>query len=124
MDDYVIIFNTLIETYDYSKSQIARWSGLSRTMIIRFCSGENISTKYFFKLIRSMPVEFQEDFWSHVLSVEQTKEIELIRNPSWCTLIADASYKDIQEILQALANRWSVIVDDKNSGNSKELEAS
>ena len=124
MDDYVIIFNSLIEAYGYSKSQIARWSGLSRPMIIRFCSGENISTTYFFKLIRSMPIEFQEDFWSHVLSVEQTKEIELIRNPSWYTLISDASYTDIQEILQALANRWSVIVDNKNSGNAKELEAS
>lgn len=124
MDDYVIIFNSLIEAYGYSKSQIARWSGLSRPMIIRFCSGENISTTYFFKLIRSMPIEFQEDFWSHVLSVEQTKEIELIRNPSWYTLISDASYTDIQEILQALANRWSVIVDNKNSGNPKELEAS
>lgn len=124
MDDFVIIFNTLMESYGYSKSQISRWSGLSRTMIIRFCSGENISTTYFFKLVRSMPIEFQEDFWSHVLSVEQAKEIELIRNPSWYTLIADASHKDIQEILQALANRWSVIVGDKNSDNTKELEAS
>ena len=126
MEDYVTIFNNLLETYGYSKSQLSRWSGLNRTMIIRFCSGDNISTTYFFKLIRSLPVEFQNDFWSSILSSEQTDQISLTRDLSWYTLISNASYKDIQEILQALSSRWSVLIADKNhdSKENDQLEVS
>lgn len=115
MDDYVIVFNNLLDEYGITKAQVERWSGLSHNMVIRFTVGGNISTTYFFSLIRSMPIDFQQDFWGRVLSSDtelKSKEMH------WPSLIANASYFDIQDILMALAHRWRVLVSQQNIDES------
>ena len=120
MDDYVIVFNNLLDEYGYTKAQITRWSGLSHNMIMRFTAGNNVSTTYFFRLIRSMPSEFQNDFWSRVLSLD----IEIKpKNIHWASVIANASYLDIQDILIALSSRWAILVGERDLEDVERVKA-
>lgn len=120
MDDYVIVFNNMLDEYGLTKAQVTRWSGLSHNMIMRFTAGGNISTTYFFSLIRSMPIDFQEDFWNRILSPDIKVDSKQMH---WPSLIANASYSDVQDILMALAHRWRILVDERNIDESN-IEAS
>jgi hypothetical protein len=105
----VTIFNKVNEAFNYSGVQIAQWSGLEQSLISRFLNQKSeISVSKFFRLIRSMPQEFQEAFWAEMLSLEN--ERELLSSPKrlpWSVLISEASTADIEEILNAIADRWA-----------------
>ena len=65
-----------------------------------------------------MPAPFQEAYWAEVLKLEHDSEIwRSQKRPPWTSLISKASYADIEEILNALANRWTEL------GKVKEKEA-
>lgn len=120
MEDYVIIFNKLLLDYGYSQAQVVRWSKLSQPTISRFCAGENVSAKFFFVLIRSMPSEFQVNFWSKFLSFALTDHER--SSMSWEVLISEASLEDVQEILSALAKRWPALLESLNLKKSENRE--
>ena len=120
MDEYVFVFNNLLNEYGFTKAQIERWSGLSHNMVMRFTAGDNISTTYFFCLIRSMPMDFQEDFWSRILSSDVEFKAKEIHGPS---LISNASHSDIKDILMALAHRWPILAGESDITESN-LKAS
>jgi hypothetical protein len=115
MADEVTIFNKVNRRleFNYSGAQIAKWSGLETSLISRFLNGKSdISVSKFLQLIRSMPPEFQQAYWSELLEIE-TKPEEL---GSWRSLIARASYEEVEEILNAVADRWAGL------GKAKERE--
>ncbi len=121
MVEEVIIFNKVNSQpdFNYTGAQICRWSGLEKSLVSRFLNGKtDISLSKFFQLIRSMPAPFQEAYWAEVLKLEHDSEIwRSQKRPPWTSLISKASYADIEEILNALANRWTEL------GKVKEKEA-
>lgn len=103
MTEEVIIFNKVNERpdFNYSGVQIARWSGLDKSLVSRFLNGKSdISANKFLQLVRSMPLPFQDAYWSELLKIGARQE------GNWQSAIARASYSEIQEILSAIAERW------------------
>ena len=117
----VTIFNEINarEGFGFTGAQIAKWSGINSSQISRFLNGKtDISVGKFFQVISSMPKSFQEAFWTetlnfHYVTKREKKEIH------WSVLISEASYTDIQEILNAIGLRWAEL--EKNQTKSKEL---
>jgi hypothetical protein len=104
----VTVFNKVNKAFNYSGVQIAQWSGLEPSLISRFLNGKSdISVSKFFRLIRSMPQEFQEAFWEQTLGLENERELLQSKRLPWSALISEASYGDIEEILNAIAVRWA-----------------
>jgi transcriptional regulator with XRE-family HTH domain len=111
MTEEVTIFNKINELSDfnYSGAQIASWSGLEKSLISRFLNGKSdISVGKFLQLIRSMPKPFQEAYWFELLGERGSFE-----NRSWRSLINQASTADIEEILNAIADRWAELTKEK-----------
>ena len=99
----VIVFNKVRSRseFNYTGAQIVEWTGFDKSTVSRFLNGKtDLSVSKFFQLIRSMPTPFQEAYWSELLELDY-------QDRSWQTLIARASFADIQEILNALAERWA-----------------
>lgn len=116
MADEATIFNKVNSRleFNYSGAQIAKWSGLETSLISRFLTGKsNISVSKFLQLIRSMPSEFQQAYWSELLEIETKPS----GSRSWDSLISQASYDDVEEILNAIAARWAGL----GKANSREL---
>ncbi len=114
MTDEVTIFNRVNERpdFNYSGTQIAKWSGLDKSLVSRFLNGKSdISASKFLQLIHSMPIPFQQAYWSELLRLNEQP------GKSWRALISKASYADIEEILNAIADRWGEL------GKAKEKEA-
>jgi hypothetical protein len=65
----------------------------------------------FFQLICSMPTPFQQAYWAEVLNLDHDGR-------SWRSLISQASIADIEEILNAIADRWA----DLGKAKAKEKE--
>jgi len=102
-----IIFNKVNEAFNYSGSEIARMSGLSRSVVCRFLTAKrDISLSNFLTIVRSMPLEFQEAYWDELLGIKSAQALRSTRIP-WTDLIAKASYSEIEEILNAIADRWA-----------------
>ena len=100
---HVAIFNKVnsLGEFGYSNKQIAELSCFDPSKVSRFLSGKtNIPSSDFFKLVDSMPKRFQECYWEALVGS---------RDKDWRSLIATASVGDIQEILLALSDRWSVL---------------
>lgn len=113
MTQEVIIFNKVNERpgFNYSGAQIASWSGLDKSLISRFLNGKtDISASKFLQLIRSMPTPFQQAYWAELLGLDEKQ------GGSWRSLICQASTADIEEILNAIADRWAEL------GKSKDKE--
>ena len=113
MSKEATIFNKINSQagFCYSGAQIAKWSGLDKSLISRFLNGKtDISVSKFFQLISSMPTPFQEAYWAELLSLDY-------QDRSWRSLISKASCVDVEEILNALADRWTEL------GKVKEKEA-
>lgn len=103
MHTHVVVFNEVnsLGEFGYSNKQIAEWSGFDPSKVSRFLGGKtNIPSSDFFELISCMPKRFQECYWETLIGS---------RDKNWHSLIATASIKDIQEILLALSERWSVL---------------
>ena len=105
----VTIFNQINARpdFNYSGAQIAKWSGLEKSLISRFLNGKSdISLSKFLQLIRSMPSEFQQAYWSESLGVANVSQMLERERIPWTELIKQATHSDIEEILSALTERW------------------
>ena len=86
------------------------------SQISRFLNEKtDLPVSKFFILVRSMPLQFQKDYW---YELEEIEVGQLNRN--WKALISDASLEDIEEILRALSNRYSELKNSKSSSQSEE----
>lgn len=105
------IFNRINKSsFNYTGAEIARLSGLDKSLISRFLNGKTeISVAKFFQIIRSMPEEFQKQYWGEVLGtdVEVLLGHDSNRRVPWTELIKQASYSELQEILSAIGERWA-----------------
>lgn len=119
--DYIKIFNTILERqeYRYSLSELSNFSGLGTSQLSRFLNGKtDLPVSKFFILVRSMPLQFQKDYW---FELEEIEAGQLNRN--WKALISDASLEDIEEILRALSNRYSELKNSKSSQSEEDVMA-
>ena len=117
----VTIFNKINERkgFGFTGAQIASWSGVDASQISRFLNGKtDISVSKFFKVISSMPESFQEAYWTETLNFHHVTKREK-KEIHWSVLISEASYTDIEEILNAIALRWAEL--GKSKTKSKEL---
>jgi hypothetical protein len=97
------IFNKINQRpeFGYNGVQISSFTGLDKSLISRFLAGKtDIAAGRFTALIKSMPRPFQKAYWAEYLQAEQ-------QETTWSALISDASIADIQEILNAIADRWA-----------------
>ncbi len=121
MNKEVIIFNKINgrEEFGFSRREIADRSRLDASLISRFLNGKtDISVSKFFQLINSMPKSFQEAYWNETLNSNYvTDDNKTLLH--WASLISEASYTDLQEILNAIALRWAEL--GKSKTKSKEL---
>ncbi len=121
MNKEVIIFNRINarDDFGFSRKEIANRSRLDASLISRFLNGKtDISVSKFFQLINSMPKSFQEAYWKETLNANYVTENNKILL-HWSSLISEASYTDLQEILNAIALRWGEL--GKSQTKSKEL---
>jgi transcriptional regulator with XRE-family HTH domain len=115
--DYIKIFNILLERreYRYSLSELSDLSGLGVSQLSRFLNGKtDLPVSKFFHLIKSMPSQFQKDYWCEL-------KVQDVRSINWRALISNASLEDIEEILRALSNRYTELKNNKQS-QSEEIE--
>jgi hypothetical protein len=99
------IFNKINQRpeFGYNGIQISRFTGLDKSLISRFLAGKtDIAAGRFTALIKSMPRPFQKAYWAEYLQGTQEQQ-----DSTWSALISDASIADIQEILNAIADRWA-----------------
>ncbi len=109
----VTVFNKVRSRpeFNYSGAQIVEWTGFDKSAVSRFLNGKtDLPMSKFFHLVNSMPKPFQEAYWSELLSLDY-------QDRSWRSLISKASCVDVEEILNALADRWTEL------GKVKEKEA-
>lgn len=104
VSDYILVFNNLLKKYGLSHSEVARRSGLNQPTVSRFCSGRDVLTSNYFQLIRSMPAEFQREYWQFLLA-DRDWNSELIRDK-----VNTASVDEIREVMNAILDRWSTSV--------------
>ena len=119
--DYIKIFNIILQRqeYRYSLSELSDFSGLGTSQLSRFLNEKtDLPVSEFFLLIRSMPLQFQKDYWFELEEVEADQ-----LNKNWKALISDASLEDIEEILRALSNRYSELKNSKSNQSEKEIIA-
>ena len=119
--DYIKIFNIILkrQEYRYSLSELSDFSGLGSSQISRFLNEKtDLPVSKFFILVRSMPLQFQKDYW---FELEEIEAVQLNRN--WKALISDASLEDIEEILRALSNRYSELKNSKSSQSKEDIMA-
>lgn len=105
------IFNRINKSsFNYTGAEIARLSGLDKSLISRFLNGKTeISATKFLQIIRSMPEDFQQQYWADLLgtNVEVLSGRDAQGHIPWSELIKQASYSEIEEILNAIADRWA-----------------
>ncbi len=110
MSREVIVFNKINSRtrFNYGCVEICRMSGLEKSQVSRFLNGKTeLGVSKFFQLIRSMPKEFQEAYWEEMLSSRSVGEMLGGDRILWTELIAEASFTDIEEILNAITERWA-----------------
>jgi transcriptional regulator with XRE-family HTH domain len=114
------IFKKVNRTYGFSGAEISRMSGLDSGVISRFLSGKqnDMFLSRFLQLIRSIPKEFQEDYWEEFLGYKNVK-LTSERIP-WTDLIKRADSNDLEEILKAISDRWTELTN-KKTDQQKEL---
>ncbi len=100
-EEHVRVFNKVLsrEEFRYPGTEMASWSGLSNSQISRFLNGKtDLPSSKFFHLLASMPPKFQRQYWAELLGLRNDRD--------WRSLVAVASVKDVEEILQAVAERY------------------
>lgn len=92
--------------FQFSQADLVRSSGLQKSLVSRFLAGKEVNLSNFGRLINSMPEDFQKLYWREVLPEE------LFKDPpcDWKTLIKSASLEEIGEILEAISDWWSNLV--------------
>ena len=105
MSREVIVFNKVLRRpeFNYTGAQIVEWTGFDKSAVSRFLNGKtDLPTSKFFSLISSMPTPFQQAYWAELLNLELEEQPK-----SWQSLIWQASYADMEEIFNAIAERWA-----------------
>jgi hypothetical protein len=84
----------------YSARQMSVRSGVNESTLSRFLNGkQDLKAGDYFALLKSFPDDFQERFW---IRFHRSKT-------DWRSQIMAASYDDVQEILEALTEKWAAI---------------
>jgi transcriptional regulator with XRE-family HTH domain len=84
----------------YSARQMSARSGVNESTLSRFLNGkQDLKAGDYFALLKSFPDDFQERFWIRFHSAKK----------DWRSQIMAASYDDVQEILEALTEKWATI---------------
>jgi hypothetical protein len=101
----VSVFKKINLEYGYSQHQIIEWSGVNRSVVSRFLSGDSdIGAGRFMDIIFSMPQTFQQKYWRELI---QMAPIPKGGDVSWKEFIYKSTPADIQEILDAIADRYT-----------------
>ena len=92
------IFVELFKASGYTAKQVSGWSGITESALSRFINGKvDLRAGDFFELLACFPEEFQEHFW---IRFRQVKD-------DWRSLVSAATTKEIETILNAIADRYS-----------------
>lgn len=86
----------------YTARQISARSGVNESTLSRFLNGkQDLKAKDFFALMKAFPEGFQHRFWLKFHRAEAKTD--------WRSQIMAASYDEVQEILEALTEKWAAI---------------
>lgn len=86
----------------YTARQMSARSGVNESTLSRFLNGrQDLKAKDFFALIKSFPEGFQQRFWIRFHRAEAKTD--------WRSQIMAANYDEVQEILEALTEKWATI---------------
>lgn len=97
----------------YSAKQMSVRSGVNESTLSRFLNGkQDLKAGDFFALLKSFPEEFQERFW---IRFHRAKT-------DWRSQIMAASYDEVQEILEALTEKWATIGTTRRTPDSSHVE--
>ncbi|MDJ0718282.1 MAG: hypothetical protein QNJ54_29325 [Prochloraceae cyanobacterium] len=112
MNKEILVFNKVNSRFNYSQAQIARWWDKDPSGVNRFIKGKtDLPTSEFIRLISSMPVDFQNEYWKEFLEELEVK-VDLTNN--WEEIIAKATRNDLAAIFLAVAKRcYSGELDEK-----------
>jgi hypothetical protein len=102
--------------FGFSGADIARTSALDKSLISRFLNEKgDINLNKFSQLICSMPPAFQQEFWKEFHTLADPNEFRKAdKQIPWTALVSEATYDDLEEILSAIAARWSDLSKSKN----------
>jgi transcriptional regulator with XRE-family HTH domain len=86
----------------YTAKQISIRSGVNESTLSRFLNGkQDLKAGDYFAVIKSFSEDFQERFWMRLHRA--------IAKTDWRSQIMAANYDEIQEILEALTEKWAAI---------------
>lgn len=69
------LFNDVLSRFRYSAKQVSIWSGVHESRLSRFRNGKlDLEAGEFFHLLKSMPQEAQNYFWTHKKLQESSLE--------------------------------------------------
>ena len=114
--NYIEVFKLVLErrTYRYSLKELADFSGLGVSQLSRFLNDKSdLPVSKFFHLVQSMPFQFQQEYWTELLSQNNSRQ-------DWWSIISTASLGDIEEILRALSHRYSELKGSNEPSQSEE----
>ncbi len=121
-----IAFDKSLKKFKLSAAWLSRQSSVSEKIISQFRNGhQRIYTETLEKLVEALPIEAKLYFFD--LLAEDNIEAKLTeslrdKNIDWNLLIANANPQDMEEILLAMADRWSQMKSKKKDKKDKKAE--
>ena len=98
----------------YTAKQMSVRSGVNESTLSRFLNGkQDLRAGDYFALLKSFPEDFQERFWTRFHRAKS----------DWRSQIMAASYDEIQEILEALTQKWAAIETGGRANDSGKVKA-
>lgn len=99
----------------YMTKQISVRSGVNESTLSRFLNGkQDLKAGDYFAVIKSFSKDFQERFW--------IKLHRATAKTDWRSQIMAASYDEVQEILEALTDKWAAIKMIRKSADSSKTK--
>lgn len=84
----------------YTAKQMSARSGVNESSLSRFLNEkQDLKAGDFFALVKSFPEDVQERFWIRFHRIKT----------DWRSQIMAASYDEVQEILDALSEKWATV---------------
>ena len=121
-----IAFDKSLKKFKLSAAWLSRQSSVSEKIISQFRNGhQRIYTETLEKLVEALPIEAKLYFFG--LLAEDNIEAKLTeslrdKNIDWKLLISNANAQDMEEILLAMAERWSQMKSKKQDKKEKKAE--